>query len=86
MSSPPQNGPEKVPTRHDDKITGGVVQQQQPSSEDSEVSDAAGVAEENSQNLTPGLPFSKARCIALVATLTGASFLGVSHPPKLPHS
>lgn len=26
----------------------------------------------------PPLPFSKARCIALVATLTGASFLNVS--------
>ena len=25
-----------------------------------------------------GLPFSKARCIALVATVTGASFLNVS--------
>ena len=25
----------------------------------------------------PGLPFSKARCIALVATVTGASFLNV---------
>lgn len=26
----------------------------------------------------PPLPFSKARCVALVATLTGASFLNVS--------
>jgi hypothetical protein len=81
MSSPSQSDPEKVPTHHDDKITGGVVQVQQPSSEDSEVSDAAEVTEVNAQNLTPGLPFSKARCIALVATLTGASFLGVSQFP-----
>ena len=28
----------------------------------------------------PPLPFSKARCIALVATLTGASFLNVCAP------
>ncbi len=41
------------------------------------VSDAAEVAEDDDQNLSPGLPFSKARCIALVATLTGASFLNV---------
>ncbi|KAL2141880.1 hypothetical protein VTI28DRAFT_1863 [Corynascus sepedonium] len=47
-----------------------------PNSENSEVSHAARAAQENDQNLTPGhLPFSKARCIALVATLTGASFL-----------
>jgi hypothetical protein len=55
----------------------------QPNSEDCEVSDVAAVAGEDtdqSQSLTssPGLPFSKARCIALVATLTGASFLNVS--------
>jgi hypothetical protein len=27
----------------------------------------------------PGLPFSKGKCIALVLTLAGASFLNVSH-------
>lgn len=38
----------------------------------------------------PPLPFSKARCVALVATLTGASFLNVTQllpwPPKLLHA
>ncbi|KAL2172879.1 hypothetical protein VTG60DRAFT_57 [Thermothelomyces hinnuleus] len=46
-----------------------------PSSENSEVSHAAVATQENNENLTSGLPFSKARCIGLVATLTGASFL-----------
>jgi len=57
-----------------------------PNSENSEVSHAARAAQENDQNLTPGhLPFSKARCIALVATLTGASFLNVSErDPNIP--
>ncbi len=32
---------------------------------------------EEVQDAKPGLPFSKARCIALVATVTGASFLNV---------
>lgn len=34
----------------------------------------------------PPLPFSKARCIALVATLTGASFLNASLAPRSYHS
>ncbi|AEO55081.1 hypothetical protein MYCTH_2298499 [Thermothelomyces thermophilus ATCC 42464] len=46
-----------------------------PSSENSEVSHAAVATQENNENLTSGLPFSKARCFGLVATLTGASFL-----------
>lgn len=33
--------------------------------------------EEDDGTTKPGLPFSKARCIALVATVTGASFLNV---------
>ncbi|KAK4126631.1 MFS general substrate transporter [Parathielavia appendiculata] len=69
------DGPETAPQHGDEKSTTGGVDQR-PRSEDPEVSDAAEVAGENAQNLTPGLPFSKARCVALVATLTGASFLG----------
>lgn len=62
---------------------------QQPTSDESEVSDVAGVAEESqetAQNLTSGLPFSKARCIALVVTLTGSSFLNVSRGFRRRHN
>ncbi|KAL2128949.1 hypothetical protein VTI74DRAFT_8416 [Chaetomium olivicolor] len=56
-----------------DKASGAL---QQPNSEDSEASDTVPeLAEEADRTSTPKLPFSKARCIALVATLTGASFL-----------
>lgn len=34
--------------------------------------------QQQEQEQEPGLPFSKARCIALVATVTGAAFLNVS--------
>lgn len=34
--------------------------------------------EDDDDDTKPTLPFSKARCIALVATVTGASFLNVS--------
>ncbi|KAL2120948.1 hypothetical protein VTJ04DRAFT_4975 [Mycothermus thermophilus] len=48
----------------------------QPSSGGSEVGDdIAEASEDDNPNPTPRLPFSKARCIALVVTLTGASFL-----------
>jgi hypothetical protein len=79
MSGPSTNSPEKAIPQHNEKDRGGAAVQQ-PNSEDSEVSDVAElqVAGEDTQNLTPGLPFSKARAIALVATLTGASFLNVS--------
>lgn len=52
---------------------------QQPTSEESEVSDAAVAVQETvmGQDRSSKLPFSKARCIVLVATLTGASFLNV---------
>jgi hypothetical protein len=76
MSSSSTNHPEKARPQHHDKDMG--VAPQPPNSEDSEVSHAAEAAEEENQNLTLGLPFSKARCIALVATLAGASFLNVS--------
>jgi hypothetical protein len=71
-----RDGLEKSVALFSEKETGGALPP--PSSEDAEVSDVAEVAEDDSQNLTSGLPFSKARCIALVATLTGASFLNVS--------
>lgn len=61
-----------------EKDTGGIFQQR-PISDESEVSDdVAEVTEDADQSLTSELPFSNARCIALVATLTGASFLNVS--------
>ena len=41
------------------------------------VSDASDAGGEELEDAKPDLPFSKARCIALVATLTGASFLNV---------
>ncbi|KAG7287685.1 hypothetical protein NEMBOFW57_007198 [Staphylotrichum longicolle] len=69
-----RDGLEKTVALHGEKEKGGALLPP-PSSEDAEVSDVAEVAEDDSQNLTSGLPFSKARCIALVATLTGASFL-----------
>ncbi len=74
MSGSSSDGPENLVSHRDEKEKGGVLQP--ASSEDAELSDVAEVAEDNSQN--SGLPFSKARCIALVATLTGASFLNVS--------
>ena len=40
-------------------------------------SDASDVGGEGLEDVKPGLPLPKARCIALVATLTGASFLNV---------
>lgn len=57
-----------------------VVQAQQPLSvQDMEIGareggNDGGDGEDNAS----GLPFSKARCIALVATVTGAAFLNVS--------
>ncbi len=74
MSVPPTAlAPEpSLPQRDDQKKNDGT-----PSSEESEVSDVAEVTEDDNQNLTPGLPFSKARCIALVVVLAGASFLNV---------
>ena len=76
MSTSSTKPPEKARPQHHEKDRG--VAPQPPNSEDSEVSHAAEAAEEDNQNLTSGLPFSKARCIALVATLAGASFLNVS--------
>lgn len=75
MTGPPTVGLDQSPLQRDDKKKNDNGT---PSSEESEVSDVAEVAEDDdSQNLTPELPFSKARCIALVAVLTGASFLNV---------
>lgn len=41
------------------------------------VASGAGREEDEVDDTKPGLPFSKARCIALVVTLTGASLLNV---------
>jgi hypothetical protein len=41
-------------------------------------STAAAIDQESQDDEPIGLPFSKARCIALVATVAGASFLNVS--------
>lgn len=41
------------------------------------VASGAGGEGEDVDDTKPGLPFSKARCIALVVTLTGASLLNV---------
>lgn len=49
-----------------------------PNSDESITSDDAGTVDEIVQEQPPALPFSKARCIALVATVAGASFLNVS--------
>ena len=75
MSASSGDKPEKVLSRVVERNRDGALQV--PNSEDSEVSDVAEVVEDN-QNLTSGLPFSKARCFALVATLSGAAFLNVS--------
>lgn len=42
-----------------------------------EEADAVDNAAQPPEEAVSGLPFSKARCIALVATVTGASFLNV---------
>ncbi|KAL2173801.1 major facilitator superfamily-domain-containing protein [Thermothelomyces heterothallicus CBS 202.75] len=75
MSSTPSTyGPERAaPEPAQDKDEPAILPS--PSLENSEVSHAAVATQENNENLTSGLPFSKARCIGLVATLTGASFL-----------
>lgn len=44
------------------------------------VQERSGVESVDTEKST--LPFSKARCIALVATVTGASFLNVSIPTE----
>ncbi|KAL2256098.1 hypothetical protein VTK26DRAFT_2193 [Humicola hyalothermophila] len=61
-------------SQHNEKYDRGGATRQ-PISAGSQINNGADVAETANQNPTPGLPFSKARCIALVATLTGASFL-----------
>ena len=76
MSGSSRDGPENLVSQRDEKEKGGVLQP--ASSEDAELSDVAEGAQDDSQNPNSGLPFSKGRCIALVATLTGASFLNVS--------
>lgn len=53
-----------VEEARDEKIAGDVTE---PTSDVSE----------SGKDDAPALPFSKARCIALVATVTGASFLNV---------
>lgn len=50
-------------------------------SDESITSNDVATAEEIVQDQPPALPFSKARCIALVATVAGASFLNVSSGP-----
>lgn len=61
-----------------EKIGGGeeevVVVGTQVTGPTSDVSESGG---EQHHDDEPTLPFSKARCIALVATVTGASFLNV---------
>lgn len=64
-----------VPARHGQQKG---ISPPQPTSDESEISDIAEAAEVADANPNTGLPFSKARCIALVATLAGASFLNVS--------
>lgn len=49
----------------------GIVQAQQPDEKEDEVVEVA------QEEVKPGLPFSKARGIALVITVTAASFLNV---------
>ncbi|GAB1319127.1 Drug resistance protein [Madurella fahalii] len=61
-----------VPVHHEKEMRASPPQ---PTSDLSDVSDIAEAAEETDPNPNPGLPFSKARCMALVATLAGASFL-----------
>lgn len=57
---------------------GEAVPCSKPTSDESITSDDAGTVDEIVQDQPPALPFSKARCIALVATVAGASFLNVS--------
>lgn len=52
-----------------------------PNSAESITTDDAGTVDDIVQDQPSALPFSKARCIALVATVAGASFLNVSRCP-----
>ncbi len=80
MSGSSSDGPENQVSQRDEKEKSGVLP---PTSSEgaAELSDVAEDAGNDSQNASSGLPFTKARSIALVATLTGASFLNVSHSP-----
>lgn len=51
----------------------------EPTSEESSLSIVIEAAEEVEPYEPPTLPFSKVRCIALVLTVTGASFINVSY-------
>ena len=63
-----------------------VVATQAPTSDESVTSrEVATDNEQNQDEDKPQLPFSKARCIALVATVTGASFMNVSCPQIFRH-
>jgi hypothetical protein len=79
MSGMEPDGSDFDPTRQE-KTTAVSLPAPYPTSDETEVSDMAEAAtEETNQHPASGsgLPFSKARCIALVATLSGASFLNV---------
>lgn len=75
-TSPEHSGSSDTITPHSGENIGGPLSRL--GSENAEVSDAADVAQGDNQTLTTRLPFSTARCIALVATLAGAAFLNVS--------
>lgn len=60
-----------------DKIQEARAQDMEPREDEKARVSNAYDEEEGLEDAKPRLPFSKARCIALVATLTGASFLNV---------
>ncbi|KAJ4300170.1 hypothetical protein N0V88_002839 [Collariella sp. IMI 366227] len=74
MSISQGDAPGKADSQPDEKAKAVVAQRSSP--EGSEVSNIAEVVVEDPDRMESSkLPFSKARCIALVAILTGASFL-----------
>lgn len=67
----------------DEKAVAPAAAVEAPTSDESVTGGDAVEGEQNEDEKEPKLPFSKARCIALVATVTGASFMNVGLLPTL---
>lgn len=70
-------GPEIAPERWEGIEQEGAGSEEKGVATEEEKSSGQARFDEVETEQPPQLPFSKARCIALVATLTGASFLNV---------
>lgn len=79
-----QVAPSVAPEEKEEAHRRGPESYDENQSPESVVSGPGGEGEADGEEETietkPGLPFSKARCIALVVTVTGASLLNVCSP------